>query len=561
MSQFKPLERWRFLDGKKAGKISLMRDIQRYVDPSDESLVREGSEIDDVLFDSTAVLALENYTLKSLADVMNPFEPFFSFDGSGLDSEEKKEALLKWESENNKRLFKFIIDSGYYSSLIQDKLNFDLYGFCGMFFYRRGNRMGIRTESPFDIVFAVDSYQEGFVDAYWLIEYELHTLLTLHPEAREAIPEKKENKGTYTILCALTPNTEDFIKNPEKGRKEAFVWTRYLVSNASYLRSSNNDRPSISKAPAMGKDMLELGERQYYKTSPLVICRDVKYSKKPYGAGRGKRLLVTAQNLNQLKQDTLNVSGIYGDPPYSIPLDLVDQFNSGAVDIGRGARVPVSIANQEIKPLAAPGINYQAQIELMQFEDGKIHQSLPDNPMITKTARQSQFEVDQNLQQSMKLDLIFKMLYLQQGVAEHLNQMYRIALDVKAIDPLPEILNKDEVRPGLSDLLLRDFKKAKSQGYVHALTMSQGFLSVFQEGFDNYDKDGIIRDVMTSVGGRDRLLDLEQVKKIRNERNAARQAQQQYEQQLALMEARSNSVVAGAQAEKFRAEAARAASG
>lgn len=194
----------------------------------------------------------------------------------------------------------------------------------------------------------------------------------------------------------------------------------------------------------------------------------------------------------------------------------------------RGSTVPASTTGEKVEPIVQQ-INYQAQVNLLQYEDFKIQNSVPQQQPPVKNARQSQFEVDLNTSQAAQLQLIYKMIYLHSAVSEHLKILFNFALDNGVLEPLPEGLTKADVEPNLSNILLKEFKKAKAQAYLQTISQLNPWVSITPEVMDNFDPDVVARNTALANGIGDALLDSQDTESIRQNREEVQSQQEQAE--------------------------------
>ena len=105
----------------------------------------------------------------------------------------------------------------------------------------------------------------------------------------------------------------------------------------------------------------EIGTRNYFKDTPVVYVRDSYEGF--YGRGWGRRVLIQAQNTNQLSRDLLRVSAYYGDPVVEVPQDLlVESFR-----LAPGVKIPSSYTGEGVK-LHIPAGDFRSQISLYEIQ-------------------------------------------------------------------------------------------------------------------------------------------------------------------------------------------------
>ena len=544
------VERFQTLRSKKSTKISYMKSVQRFLDPNDGHLTRSDlSSEADIIWDTTARNLLEDHTFRSLSDIINPFEPWFTLHiRKNKDVDEK--VLLDWAKRNTELLFNFIGSTSYYPSIIQDKINFDSYGFSGMSFLEREGQLKIGVEDPFNLILNDDAYQDKVMEIYWVIKEDLFSLRKKYNIAANILDtlNPENNKTKYNILCCLIPNDPIYVNDADMERSEKFVFVRF------FLGADKEGANLSSREIFAGTAGEEIGERVYFDKPFIVTPRDRKKIENPYGVGLGKRLLVEAQNLNQIRRDVLNASATYGDPAKVVPYDIWVKLESGEVSLRRGSTIPASSTGEQVQPIVQQ-INYQAQVGLLQYEDFKIQNSVPQQTAPQKNARQSQFEVDLNTSQTAQLQLIYKMIYLHTAVSEHLKLLFDFAMKTGVLEKLPEGLKKSDVEPTLSNILLKEFKKAKAQAYLQTISQLNPYISINPELMDNFDPDVVARNTALAYGAGDMILDSQDTEAIRQNREQIQAEQEQAEIGLRQEEVASQSGLNSAQANKATLEA------
>lgn len=536
-------QRYYSLNQKKKNKIELMRLINRYIDPDDRLFLnRYGDYEENILFDSTSRNLLEDYSLESLVDIINPVEPWFTFNiKRDADDNVNDEELKKWASESIDLFFTFINESSYYKKLIADKRNYDIHGFSGMSFYIENNKLRISTENVFALVYNDNEYSDEINEVYWIKEFDKYTLEeTFGYNFKEGTSVSK-----FLVLCACVPNTPFYIgdnnqdNNQDDNQKhkknlnnnKKFVQAFFLLSrvpefmNNQYYQYKNNEDYFGAN---FNKNAVEIGERIYLDDILTIVTVDFEESGSNYGRGLGKRLIIPSQNLNQLRKGLLKLSAYYENPMAQIPTDIIGDV----LKIAPGHTYPHSYSGQKIEFLAPQG-DYGAQVNLLQHEDAQARESMPNKvgPGPQKRSRQSQFEISQQILEQSKRSLIFKINYLKDGVSEHLKRMFKIAVKLKKIKSPPRGIKIENVIPSLASILLKEYKKQKAQSYVQALNLAQGYVALKPEAIDNINEDKIIRNIYSAMGVFDVIESEDTVESIRKQREEARQRQIDLEQQ------------------------------
>ena len=533
----------------KAEEVEYMREVCKYLNPSKRDLVRKDKNGSEVIYDNSGRNILENYTYESLSDVINPFEKWFSLILKKSEiSEEEQNQFDSWVKVAEKEFFEFLNDTPYYAHLVADKRNYDLYGFSGMSILTEDNRIKVRAENPYNLITSRDSIDEENVEIYWVVETTAKTL----DEKFNYKPEESEKSAVhYKVLFCLVPNSSHYVENPEEN-KGKYVYLSYYIGAAREHTQDYAERQD-EKVYA---DHEEIGKRMYFD-KPFIVCpKDSLETDFHYGVGLGTRLLTGAQNLRQLHKNALFTSAIESNPPVQMPHDTYILTKDGETQLLPGVVFPVSPTGEKIEAIPIRR-DFKSLITMLQYENQKLVEDVPQLIPPEKKARQSQFEVQAGQQKAGEIQLIYKLFYLMYGVSKHLDLIYQAGIKLKKISPPPKIFKAKDLQISLSNIILKLYREAKSMGYVRALQLAQPYLTISQESIDNIKPDYIIRDLYKSQGVGDGIEDQEEVNGIREKRQKIRQQQQQQAQaQLALEQQQVSGQLAlqQAQADKLKSE-------
>ena len=321
------IERFKELEQVKRGKVSLMKVVEEFIDPSDTAIATRHYRQEQGMGHSRSLVsdvsvrnALEDYTLESLVDVINPFEAWFTLNVKNV-KDTNEEQIREWNASATQEFFTFINESSYYSKIPTDKGYYDLHGFTGLSFIKSGGELKIHQEDPFHLVMSPDMNE-----LYWLRNYTLFEMQELFKYG-----DKEEDKHfMYQVLCATIPNKMPFIKGltGNLGKKD------FVQVFALFKKFGKEEYETYSKGKKQGDNFgQDVMDEQLNKIVSLskpftVVVRDKEKLGYPYGQGWGKKLLVQSRNLNQLRSDLLNVSAYYGDPAVIVPVDILGQFKT-----------------------------------------------------------------------------------------------------------------------------------------------------------------------------------------------------------------------------------------
>lgn len=550
------IDRYNRLYMEKGQTLTIMREITKYLDPEDSNMSREeATNTEEVVFDTTGRNALENYTFESLSDVINPYEAWFNLEYKNIDDrpQDEMDEIKQWADKATKQLFIFINDSDYYPHLITDKKNYDLYGFSGLSILKAADRVQIRAENPYNLVLSRDCMDDKVSEYYWTTKTSAYTVHANYGMAKNKLPY--DNSTRVVLLHALVPNNEFFIDMPEKGKGKYVYAVFFAGTEAEFMERQQNQRYRTALV-SKGSMVEEL--RRLYFDKPFLVCpRDTLGYGRPYGTGIGKRILVASQNVNQIRKNTLQLSALSAEPPVQYPFDIFSRFKYDELQLNPGSIFPLSSSGEQIVPVDLR-IDMQKQLVLLQYEDAKLAQDIPQLSPEQKKARQSQFEVSQQQQQASEIQLMYKLFYLRYAVGKHLDLLFDCAMDLKKISPLPNGVKKKDFRVSMADILLRLYKKVKAQAYVRSQQMCAGYFTNNPSTLDNVDGDMVVRNVYRAQGSGDVLLSKEETARIRQERQQQQQQQQQIQQQLLNQQQNqvgADAALKGAQAQKALKEA------
>ena len=509
------------LVSQKSEKLELMQVVKRYMRPSfADLLVRYKKDVSAVevyrnaLFDNTCQNKMAHFSISSLSDIINPFHPWFSLNVLN-PAKDMIEPLREWSIKAGDAFLDFINKSSYYKALMVDKRNFDLYGFSSMTIVPKEKGMIIKSEDPFSVLLYEDD--TGIIGIMWEKRYTAHSMEKLFnyvPKDGKANLESMR----YTVICACFPNSSDFINNVESEQGGKYVQLYLLKKEELYSgdKGAEFDETLGSDESFMGE---EIGKRKYFSELISCVARDSFEDDSSYGEGWGKKILVTASNLNQIRRNLIKSAEFAGNPSFMTPHDIYRRFKS----IQPGQTYTNSAIGEKIEL-----IDIKPQLgELAGFldvEKSQVNESVPVVGMPQqKKQRQSQMEVQKMLQEASKNSFIYKVVYLNEGVGQHLKKMFNIAVDAGVIPEPPEGVDLKDVEPSLSNVILKELKKSQARAFVESLNMSQGFLSLFREGADNYKMDYILKTIMEATGGGSGIEEEEVVNSIREQRQKIQQ--------------------------------------
>ena len=541
------------LKTQKSSKLNVMRETKRYMRPSYDDIMKRFNEKIGVrelslfgLFDNTCQNKMSHFSISSLSDIINPYQPWFALNVV-QPKEEDVEPLREWAIPSHNKLLDFINKSTYYKALMSDKRDYDLYGFGAMTITHGKDKKGmlIKSENPFSVLIYEDD--TGVIGVMWEKDYSYYSMKEKFNYVEKENQKKGVETNKYKVVCCCFPNTSDFIKEPVAG-KGNYVQIFLLKKIEELVTDEKGDAVELGSDDSMIGE--EIGDRLYFSDLISCIARDSYENDSPYGEGWGKKILISATNLNQVHRNLIKSTEFAGNPAYSCPHDLYRRFKK----VQPGQVYSDSATGSKVEPIS---LDFQIG-ELNNFlsvEKEQVNESVPVVGMPQqKKQRQSQLEVQKMLLEASKNSFIYKVVYLMEGVGQHLRKMFDIAVEQGVIDNPPNNIPMSDVQPSLSNIILKELKKLEARSFVEALNMSQGFLSLFREGADNYKMDYIIKTIMESVGGGSGLEKNAIVEEIRKKRQEIQKTQQ--DQQNALAQAQAGLI--GAQAGKAQAEGAKA---
>ena len=531
----------------KEPKRSLMETIAKYVDPDDQILSRRtgNTDVSDILFDTDAQIELEKSSKNSISDIVNMYEAWFSLNvrkEPNLD----EQLLLDWTIENTGNLLNFITDSSYYESLVLDKWYYDLYGFTAMTIWDEGGKLLTYTEDPFKLVY--ETKIDGYNAAYWIKYYTDKELKA----SFDYESEKKSSSFKHTVLCCIVPNTESFlgdrIEFPDKEYVQLFIYLGEEITVEGQTQGSSQQTQGDELRMSAGSK--EIGKRQYFDEMPTIPNRDTLGHRRQYGNGYGRRVLTTAQNLNEIKRGMIRTMAFASNPPVIGPTDVFQAYRN----LEPGRFYPTSYSGQEIRYLEPPG-DLEKQTHFLAVERESLNKAIPNVNPPQKKARQSAIEIQKLLTEVGRNQFIYKIPYLKNGVSKHLQAIFRIAVKLGKVTKPPGNLTIDDVTPSLSNLIAKEMKRNKARAYVEGLQLAQGYLALDREALDEIDTHSAVRKIMVAVGAED-ILNTSRVRDaIKQEREKQLAAAQEHQQRLELAQAQTQGLLVSAQADALRAKA------
>ena len=544
------------LVSEKQKKIEFMNQVRRYLDPTYYDLLyRFNLKADsdeygiNAVFDSSCSNKIAQYSISSLSDIINPFQAWFSLNVSKNIYEgdkDKKEELMEWGIGGGSDLLSYINRSTYYKALIPDKKSYDLYGFSGMTITANSENNGIRvsSEDPFKLLSYEDD--DGIIGVFWektFTPYTMKKMFNYDAKKRDGVGVETE----YEVVCACVPNKPEFVENCDESKGK---YVQLFILKKMTLKSKTDDKLDDARISDAGiEDSEEIGERAYFSNLVTTVVKDEDTHRDKYGSGWGKKILMNAVNMNIIRRNLLRGTEYVGNPAFMMPPDYAEryrQFRPGQV-------YGMSYTGQKIEAIEVkPAL--QEQAFFLGTEKEELDETIPNIAPQQKKQRQSQLEVQKMLLESSKNSFIYKLNYLMGGVTEHLKKIFKIAYEQGYVRKLPEGIKFSDVEPSLANIILKEFRKQKARSYVEMIQLAVPYLSSYQEGWDNYKKDFILRAMAEGVGGDDGLETndvVEQIRKIRLE-----EYDKQQNQQAQMLDAQMK--LMGAQAGKASSEAQRA---
>ena len=496
---------FQFLVREKESKLALMREIARFMDPSDNVLLSRSaysSNSDNALFDTMAMNSIDKFSKDSLADIINPYEAWFNLSFTrNIDTD--KNMLQDWAGKATQDLHTYINDSKYYICLQEDKLNYDLYGFSAMSITHENDNLKTYVEDPFSIYYEDDLGDVKVI--YWTVLRNRQEMVRAYGESVIDDSDRQIPNLKFEILNVISPNHREYVRTDFREGAGKYVLRRFILRRCQMPEEQVEDRSNLSKEgvaqTVVGAEMIEVGERQYFNEMPIVFSRDSLRGKAKYGDGQGKKILTSIQNSNTIKRDLIHIARFHGDPAVQSPSDLFMQFHS----LTPGTVVPYSHTGEKFEFIAHPG-DIKSLTEAVNQEHSQILDTVPQLDSPPKKQRQSQFEVQQAQIQAAKNIFLYKVFYLTQGVSKHLARIFSLGLDAGRIRPLPQGVTIEDVKPSLESLLLKEYKRQKGRSMVETLRMLEILAAYHKPVTDNFNFDDIARSIADSSGAGDIML-------------------------------------------------------
>ena len=429
-----------------------------------------------------------------------------------------EEEYYQWAVLNQKLLFRFINNSDYPIAVKDDKFIYDSYGFSGMTIGHRDNKLLTEVENPFKLLRVRAGNRT--VGCMWERKYRedemMHEFNWRSPEWEKSEGQDERSSIEYTVIHATVPNNEVFVKNPKKEGKYVQI---YVLKDEGY-----KPKPKVQDGIDMQETHedesiagIEIGKRKHFKMLPTVIPTDTLIPEEDYGFGEGEWVVSPATNCNKINKNIISSSSIKARPPLDAPSEYFLQGKY--VEPGQVfPRNPtVRGAGDGIKFLEFKD-NLNEQSAILEAERDQVRDSLPTVTNPPKKQRQSMLEIEKAELQRMTMQFAYKIAYLKLGVAEHLKRIFYVAVDLGVLTDLPGDLDWEDVEPSIDNLIEKEKMKLKGQKYVVTASMSQAYLGGFLEGWDNFKRDGILRNIAYSQGIGEDLNTIDDRTKIREER-------------------------------------------
>ena len=545
---------YKSLKDEKRNKRHFMSRIKKYVRPNRKDLLNrydDDTQIYDpeVLVDNTAGVSMRKYSVESLLDILSMVDPWFTLLTTILKLKgdaKLEEEYNQWAVLNQKLLFRFINNSDYPIVVKDDKFIYDSYGFSGMTIGHRDNKLLTEVENPFKLLRVRAGNRT--VGCMWERKYREDEMMQefgwRSPEWEKSEGQDERSSMEYTVIHATVPNNEVFVKNPKKEGKYVQI---YVLKDEGY-----KPKPKVQDGIDMQETHedesiagIEIGKRKHFKMLPTVIPTDTLIPEEDYGFGEGEWVVSPATNCNKINKNIIASSSIKAMPPLDAPAEYFLQGKYVQPRMVFPRNPTVRGAGDGIKFIEFKD-NLNEQSAILEAERDQVRDSLPTVTNPPKKQRQSMLEIEKAELQRMTMQFAYKIAYLKLGVAEHLKRIFYVAVDLGVLTDLPGDLDWEDVEPSIDNLIEKEKMKLKGQKYVVTASMSQAYLGGFLEGWDNFKRDGILRNIAYSQGIGEDLNTIDDRTKIREERR--RQIEEQQRREDAVLRSTMNRE--GAQATK-----------
>ena len=490
----------------KEQKLSMMREIEDYLDPSDTRIMSRMSHTTEEggAFDSKAETEMRKFSLLSLLDIFNSVRPWFTMLPQIVPKGMEEDKLRLWAGDANKKLFSWINKSPYLEALAQDKHVYNMYGFSSMALGAEDKQLEATAQDAFKVYLLTDKNKVKGVG--FLREYTRHSLsmLNLAEDFKEDVFNESDTTSKFKVLVVYTPNNKFYVEHDLDESKGKFVERFYYAGTFDFKDMEENVIDS-------SVEFREIADRKYYERLQTVCPRDSFRASSDYGKGYGQMLLVTSINANKIHKNIVRSSGLKANPP----VEAAPEVFLGERGLEEGTVYPKNYMYKEGIKILEIKDQLEHQLAVLDKEHEQIQDILPNVQGPKKASRQSQYEVQQQTLDEMKELFAFKISYLKQGVAEHLRIIYYLALDQGIIE-LPEGVSDPEVlEPSLDSLIQKEVERQAAQEFVVTIQMCSIILAGYKPGWDNFDKDKILRYISTARGAGMGLHPLDVRKKIR----------------------------------------------
>lgn len=502
------IERYNQLKSRRDGFwLSVFREVRQYVMPTYSDFLTEGGPRGQNIFDTTAIEARKRLAAGMYNWMSPPDKRWFEVVAQD-DELAKDEEVKDYFSEVTKIISIAMANSNWATVLIQ-VLNNLACGLDGIVYCEEGTdktALNFRSFPVETVCYAENS--RGRVDTFFR-EMEMTSRQMLQEFGDDDLPEKiraeaddpRRKDQKHKVLHAVFPRSERDI---------------------SCIDNKNMPFADVYIDLESRKIIYESGFEEY----PFAVCRFEKSDNETYGRGPGMDMLPTIKMLNRMQQSYIVSSEHHADPSYLVPDGslLAKDFNRDP-----GAVIPykpdINGAKPEILPHGDNPVKSYQDIKEVQEEVKKgffldIFDPLGDLKQLTATEAEIRNEskiipfapIAGNLHSELFRVVIHRVF----GIC---------ARSGKLPEPPQKLLEKPEYKIEFVSKIALSIKKLESLGWLQTEAAVGNIASAKPDIMDNFDLDGIVRDIAIANGAAPKWL--VPVKERDKKREAAAAAAQQ----------------------------------
>lgn len=438
-----------------------------------------------------------------------------------LDTDEDQDkiyGLKDWLEKLRRKMMREMTSYGMYTKLQKSLTDACSQGTSAILMLDNPDKSNIRYLVLSPEEFYIKDDADGDVEKLYR-EYELTAMDALNFFGEDACPEvaRKYDEDPYSkhsFIHAIFPrNDRDPFSLNIKNKKIASIY--YSETDDDVVKESGFDE------------------------FPAIIHRWVKDTDSPYGGSPALNCIEALKIHTKAWNNLLKQDDMLTDPPIAVPTSLRGKFS---LRPGKINYIDTATSG-EIKPIYT-GANHNIMMSFMEIIEGEIDAAFHTdyfrmlaNRDKTMTAREVIEVLGERASILVPVVERLQREVLSPIVLRHFDLMRKAG---RMPDPPIGVKKKDiELAISITGPLSQAMKKYhQAEGVARALEIASPILQLFQGSEDNIDSDELIRIAMDTAGMPQKVIrEIKDLKKIRDEKRKALEAQQQQQAQAAEAEA------------------------